>query len=608
MAHIKDQLSQRARPLPNYVGRGNRLGGNLLPEWLASKVRLSLRALIFVIVVSLLFPSAALAAGERVMAIVGGTLIDGTGAAPQSDVTILIRGDRIVRIGSDSSIVIPQGATVIHAQGKFVLPGFIDAHIHYRDYFPELLITYGITSCADWGGSPLAWELAQRDGVQSGKLYGPRIYTSGELIGSGVEATDVEAALLHVRRLAAAGVNKIDMGFDPDPKVVTAVIHEAHKLGLPVSGYPVHTLEAIEAGIDAIKHTYTVGSANIALTDPAEMPKLYAQAHLPDRSRDARLFLLGDNYGKLVKLMVAHKVAWVPTLVKDYKLINDRRDEFEKENIHLLSNPELQYIPISNLLLQVTNDYSTGIPLVASGLVGTIDRSSQDYVRYRKAYKNLQGLIRALVQAGGHVLAGTAPHSFVLPGLALHQEMELLVDAGLTPMQALQAASLWVAEYLRVQKDIGSVEVGKLADIVILKKNPLDDIRNTRTVETVIQGGRVLPTGFHHFYVNPIPRVTEMNAPGVGFGRPHLRQISPSSAPEGSGDLMLNVIGSNFGNEATVMFENIPLKTDCVSSTQLKATIPGRLLRAVGSYSIHVWNPRPGGGNSLSTEFIVEFK
>lgn len=540
------------------------------------------------------------------IAILGGTLIDGSGGAPRPDVTVIIRGERIAQIGAKAEIAVPADALVINAEGKYILPGFIDAHIHYRDFYPELLITHGITSVADWGGSPREWILAQREGISKGKIYGPRIYTCGEALAEGNDSADMETALRRVRELVARGVDKIDIGFSIRPEVIKAVIEEAHRSGLPVSGYPVHAREAIEWGIDAIKHTYVLGSANT--TDPQRLKEIYRQATIPDsRGRDPRLFLLGDDHDDLVRLMAAKGVAWIPTLVKDFKVIHDRRDEFEKESLRLLSNPELQYLP-ENYFPQLTNDFETGIPVVASGRIGTVDRNSADYRIYRQAYRNLQSFIRKLVKAGGRVLAGTAPHSFVLPGLALHQEMQLLVDAGLTPMQALQSATLWVAEYLRAEKDIGSVAEGKLADIVILKKNPLEDIRNTRTVETVIQGGRVLPTGYHRSYSNPIPRNTTRNAPGAGNPVPKLESISPLVATEGSGDLTLTVSGKAFVPGAVVFFEKVPLETEFVSATELKAIIPERLLRTVGTYWLYVSNPRPGGGDSEPASLIVKYR
>lgn len=189
--------------------------------------------------------------------------------------------------------------------------------------------------------------------------------------------------------------------------------------------------------------------------------------------------------------MVKNKTVWIPTLVKDFKVVHNRRDEFELEAYRLISNPNLQYLPILNVLPQLTNDHPTGIAWVASGNVGTIDRNSADWPRYQRAYKNLEGLIRKLVDGGAHVLPGTAPHSFVMPGLSLHQELQLFVDAGMTPMQALQSATLWTAQFAQADKNLGSVTEGKIADIVILKENPLQNVRNLRTVDTVIQGGKV---------------------------------------------------------------------------------------------------------------------
>lgn len=538
-----------------------------------------------------------------VVALVGGTVIDGTGAAPRPSTTIIITGDRITRIGPSASTPPPAGAQIIQAAGKFVVPGFIDAHVHYRDYYAELFATHGITSVVDWGGSPIDWLLAQRDGVAKGRLFGPRIFTGGEMIGEG---TDVKGAIEQVHELAKRGVDKIDLGFGVSAEVASAVIAEARRLGLPTSGYPIHTRAAIEAGISAIKHTYTVGIANV--TDPERLRKIEHQLEVPERSRDAKLFLLDDHHDDLVRLMLTHHVAWVPTLVKDMKVTNDRRDEFERDNVRLLSNPELQYLPVMNLLPQITNQYDTGIGVVASGMVGTVDPASADYQTYRRGYRALQDLIKKLVAGGGHVLAGTAPHSFVLPGLSLHHEMQLLVDAGLTPSQAMQAAGVWAAEYVHKDQDLGTLAEGKLGDVVVLGRNPLENIANTRSVEVVLQGGRVQPLGYHRTYTNPIPRMATRGAPGEGYPRPQLDQVSPGSAPEGGAATTLTVKGKSFVRGSTVIVDRFPLETTYISATELRAVLPERVTRLVGSYPVIVSTPRPGGGDSTPLAFIVTYR
>ena len=239
------------------------------------------------------------AAGPVTLAIVGGTLLDGTGAPPRPGVTILVSDARIDRIGPAATTPVPEGARIVRADGKFVLPGFIDAHVHYRDYYPELLITHGITSVADWGGSPVEWILAQKEGISRGKIYGPRIYTSGETIGeTRGEAGGIDGAVKQVRELAARGVDRIDLGYDVSPELVAAVVREAHGLGLSVSGYPLRAREAIEAGLDAIKHTHTLGRAN---TDAAGIKILTQDLALTERRRHAHPCVLDGNADDLMR-------------------------------------------------------------------------------------------------------------------------------------------------------------------------------------------------------------------------------------------------------------------------------------------------------------------
>ena len=541
------------------------------------------------------------AAQDRDLAIVGATLIDGTGAAPQPSVTIIIRGDRIARIGPSASTPPPAGAQVISAAGKYVIPGLWDSHIHYRDYYSELLLTHGITSTIDWGGSPLDWTLAQKDAIAKGKIYGPRLFTTGELVR---DDSDAEAARRRVRELKARGVDMISVGFGIRKDALLAVLDEARKEGLPTSGYPIYTREAIEAGIGAIKHTYTVGSASV--TDSARFADLEKQLRIAEEDREARLFLLDGDLDDLVQLMVRKKVTWVPTLLKDFKVIHDRRDEYELENYRLLANPEVQYLPVPSLLVQLTNDFPTGITMVASGRVGTLDRTSADWELYRKGYRDLQSLIKKLVSAGGHVLPGTAPHSFVLPGVSLHQEMQLFADAGMTPMQVIQSATRWPAEFMRVDKDLGSVQEGKIADLVILGSNPLDNIRNARSVETVIQGGQAQPTGYHWWYTNPLQR-SGGGAPGEGPRPPQLDSVSPSFVNEGSADVTVTLRGRGFVPASVAFLERAPLETTYVSPSELKAVVPSRFARTAGAYSLRVRTPRPGGGDSATMPFLVKF-
>ena len=536
------------------------------------------------------------------LAIVGGTLIDGTGAAPRPSTTVILSGGRIARIGPSATTPPPAGAQIVSAEGKYIIPGLWDAHIHSRDFYAELLITHGITAYVDWSGSPLDWTLAQRDAIARGAMFGPRFFTAGQLIA---ENSTPESARAQVRQLKERGVDMISVGFVLKKESLLAVLDEAKKVGLPSSGYPIYTREAIEAGISGIKHTYTVGSANI--TDPAKRAAIERQIPLSDDGRDARLYVLGDRYDELVSLMAKHKTTWIPTLVKDFKVSHDRRDEFELEALRLLGNPNLQYLPVLNMLPQLTNEFDTGIAWVASGNVGTVDKTSPDWELWRQGYRNLQGLIRKLVAAGVHVLPGTAPHSYVMPGLGLHQELQLLVDAGMTPMQALQSATLWSAEFVRKDKELGTVAQGKIADIVILKQNPLDNVRNLRTVDTVIQGGRVQPIGYHWSYTNPLPRTQTQGPPGEGPRPPQLTSIGPAVTVESKG-VTLTLQGANFMRNSVAFLDGRPLTTTYVSPTELKAAVPAALTQIPGSLAVRVRTPRPGGGESAAVPLTVGFQ
>lgn len=545
------------------------------------------------------------------MAIVGGTVIDGTGAPARPNTNIIITGDRITRIGPAASTPAPAGAQAINAAGKYVIPGLWESHVHYRDFQTELLITHGITSAIDWTDPPeKEWAFLQKEGQAKGKIRGPRLFIAGETIRPGATP---EQARAQVRELKARGADTVNVVFNTRKDTLVAAIDEAKKVGLPSAGYPVYTKTAIEAGINAIKHTYVLGSASV----PDEDTFAQQQMKIDNlAARDARKFLLADNYQELAKLMAAKKVAWVPTFTKDFKVMLDQRDQFELEAYRLLANPELQYLPSHNYLLMLTNAHATGIGLVASGRIGTVDRTGADWEVWRKAYKNLLGFMKYFTDQGGRMLAGTAPHSFVLPGLSIHQEMQVFVDAGLTPMQALQTATIYPAEYARKDKDLGSITEGKLADIVVLKQNPLENIRHSRTIDTVIQGGKVLPIGYHRNYVNPIPRVAQAGAgtaseggpPGEGYALPILTAVSPTTITEGSNDATITVRGRGFVPVSVVYFERMPLQTSFVSGTELKAVVPAGLAAKVGTYLVRVWTPRPGGGNSVDLPFFVQFR
>lgn len=554
---------------------------------------------------------AAAKTGPEIRAVVGATVIDGAGNQPRP-ATVWIRNGHIEKITPPGEVPEAPDDQILQAAGKYVIPGLIDAHIHYRDYYAELLLNHGITTVVEWGGSPVPWILAQREGVARGQLLGPRIFTCGDSYPQQPQYQNGEYARQWLREMIAAGVDKIDITYPVPPEVLRVLIEGAHEAGMRASGYPVHTREAIELGLDAIKHTYTVGL--LSQTTEALKP-IYEQAHLPYRKRTLKLPLVGSDYAEIARYLVDHDVFWIPTLVKDFKVIHDRVDQFEVEAMRLLSDPQLTYIPREDMFLMATNQFGVGIPTPGGfhfhGLVehrfDPIDYDSAAWKEYHDSYRNLQGLIRAMVDMGGYVLAGTAPHSYVVPGLSFHQELELLVDAGLTPAQAIQAGTVWAARYLQVEDRLGTVEAGKLADLVVLDENPLEDIRHARRISAVIQGGRLQPLGYHFSYRNPIPRNTQSTAPGAASPTPVLEKLSSETATRGSGPLELTLYGDYFLQGAVVYFDSTLLSAERVSPRELRVTLPARLLDEVGTHWIEVVNPPPGRSTSRALSFLTTF-
>ncbi len=230
--------------------------------------------------------------------------------------------------------------------------------------------------------------------------------------------------------------------------------------------------------------------------------------------------------------------------------------------------------------------------------------TSEELQWLEKGYRNIQAFIKKLVEAGGTVLAGADTHADVLPGLGLHYELQLLVDAGLTPMQAIQAATKNNAEWLRQQDRVGTVEKGKIADMIIVNGDPLQDIRNTRKIEMVWKDGKEVDRDYAP--ANPIPQPPR----GEGHANPlpQIETVSPASAIEGGGEVALTVKGNFFVGESFVEFDGVPVRSTYKTPRELSATIPTYLLARPGTFEVRVKNPKPFGGLSNRAFFIVRFK
>lgn len=184
--------------------------------------------------------------------------------------------------------------------------------------------------------------------------------------------------------------------------------------------------------------------------------------------------------------------------------------------------------------------------------------------------------------------------------------MQLLVDAGIPPMQALQSSTKWAAEMARVDKKIGTVEAGKYGDVVILAADPLKDIHNTETVEQVIKGGVIQTIGYHAGYDVPFHQYGPVSKQ-LYSQPPVVSNLEPALTPEGS-ELWVRVTGANFSPNSVVLFDGKPVETKFIGDGELSGRLSVKQTTHPGNYLIGVETPKPGGGTAEGLGFIVDYK
>ena len=410
------------------------------------------------------------------IAIEGATLIDGTGSPPLEGMTVLIEGNRIREIGRQGELTPPAGARVLSGTRKYLIPGLIDSHVHYRyPWLHRLYLANGVTTVRDMGGQ-VERVLTLRQELNLGNILGPRMVVSGMAINPGsVRAMGVDSAREMARKLVEAGVDGIKItGYTSGE--LEEVVEVAHAAGLLVYGHTGPKVDgrapgallAVEAGLDGVEHGYGIleDSMGKALEVPSDFdPSMRDHLFRYWYGRMHRNFDT-DKAETLIQSMVQSDVYFAPTLVNINRNARTQAD--------LEANPLLRYI--------LEGDPNT----MAS--FGEEERRewSSTMIRMKEVTRRFQ-------QAGGLLIAGTdSANGATLPGWSLHWEMELFVEAGISPMEALRAATVNNARVLRMDQELGTVEVGKYADLVILDEDPLEDIRNTQKIHRVIRDGILL--------------------------------------------------------------------------------------------------------------------
>jgi imidazolonepropionase-like amidohydrolase len=399
------------------------------------------------------------------LAITGGILIDGTGAPAVPDSAVVIHDGRIVAAGPRASVKIPKNAKVIDARGKTILPGLWDMHAHFEQVeWGPIYLAAGVTTVRDCGNE-FEFITAVRDAVAKGQGLGPRILAAGIVDGSGPLALGVarvdtpEQAKMWVDKYHDAGFQQIKIYSSVKLDELKAVADEAHRLGMTVTGHIPEGLDAyqgVNAGMDQINHIQYMLPIMAPPSPPGEKPlaRMKAQSEIDLNSPEAQ---------KAIAFLKAHDTVIDPTLaIFEFFTANTSKPPASFEPGVTKVAPEL-----AEQLVDV------GPPSPAAPLVDKIFAKEVE-------------ITGALHRAGIRIVAGTDQ---TVPGYSLHREIELYVQAGFTPMEAIQAATVVPARVMGLDKELGTVEPGKRADVIILGGNPLDDIHNSRKVEYVITNG-----------------------------------------------------------------------------------------------------------------------
>ncbi len=411
------------------------------------------------------------------VAIANATIIVGTESAPIPNGVLVIRGSRIVACGPVESTPIPADARRIDASGKWIIPGLIDMHVHLdEDISPGAFVLHGVTSVRDVG-SRLVTLQRLRVRAAKGEVL-PRLYWMGRNIDEGkpswwgaVAVRGPEAVPALLADMKRQGVDGVKLYVRAGPKVSRAVIREAHRLGWPVTGHLQDTLpsQAAKMGIDNLEHVSTL------FLDLNPKKKVGTQGFKAAFVRASTVDLDSLSAKALIRLLKQKNVAITPTLATGVLPV-----EGEAAASRLYDG--WTSIPKGWRQYWATPYWD---------FIKPKDWTSRDFETARIAERKSLDLVGKLNQAGVPIVAGTdTPAPWVLPGAGLQVELELLTKAGLTPMEAIRAATGRAAYVLRKVQDVGTLQTGRFADFVVLSADPLADIRNARKIEEVYLNGR----------------------------------------------------------------------------------------------------------------------
>jgi imidazolonepropionase-like amidohydrolase len=406
------------------------------------------------------------------------TVIDPATGTSRSDQTVVVQGNRISAAGPHTTTAVPAGATLVDGRGKFLIPGLWDMHVHTdapggREVLP-LYVLNGVTGVRDMAGT---WDQLTRwrREIRDGSLLGPRIVASGPYLEGGdvpiphLLARTPEEARAAVDSLVALGVDFIKLHSQFKREVFFAAARRARERGIPFTGHIPRSITAIEAsdsGQRSLEHLLQIPSPCTAAESLSLAPRFQVQSVLNRCT--------SSDVGPVFARLAANGTWVVPTLVAAYEVAHwPKRDLPGDAWARYLPDTLRRYVA---QIFPMPGDVPAGADVVGEAL-----------------FAKRVALVGQLLRAGVAVMPGTdAPLRNSPPGFGLHLELELFVRGGMTPAAALRAATYEPARYFSALDSLGSVAMGKVADLVLLDADPRVDIRNARLVTAVVANGRLI--------------------------------------------------------------------------------------------------------------------
>ncbi len=503
----------------------------------------------------------------------GATAIDVVNGRTVRNSVIVIDGDMITAFGGRTTPYSPE-AHVIDLTGKYVIPGLIDGHSHYLPYTGEMYLNYGVTGVLAMGPVRSQVGDAYWAGSQNADVRAPRLFGTGS-VGlprrNDLTREEVRAA---VKAFVAGNP---DFANTPDytranKQVWQWMVEDLHASGIAVFGHTMNAAGSIPLGHDVIEHIWGIGQS---LMTPAEYENYRQGKYLHWAG------FLRDKAGadRMIRDAVRNNDYLNPTLVYNFSSLSAHADEYTRLMRGLYDDPSLKsYFPATMAESYQRRMQSVWLASTKYTTYVRLAQLSQADLAELKADKVLiDQFVGRWVAAGGRIVGGTDDPYVGSPGLSVHLELAMLVEAGLTPMQALKSMTIWSADVTTKRRlvptkaKVGYIGPGTYADLVVLSADPLVNIDNSRSIERVMKGGKFIRLGYTPSYPAK-PAVAIRVVPTVAH--PQLSAIAPYAVPEDSPEFELTIDGNGFNMDSVVRIDDAVVPTTFVSSRRLTARVP----------------------------------